>query len=455
MTTGTELIEATVERVAAALAAPWPVTPQAAPVSLEGGIGAALFLVELARRDPARLPAAHALIAPAARALAGTASVGLSHGPAPVLAAVQAAARIGPHYPQLRHTLTGHLASAQLARVTAEPDGPGVGWSDYDVITGPTGTGRLLLAAVTEGDQVERAAAEPALRATLDRLVALSRPVTVDGRPVPGWWVPSDRQATDGDRRVFPRGDVNLGLAHGIAGPLALLARSAEEGVTVGGQLDAVHRIAEWLAARADHDAYGPAWEPRLGLDAELARADAPADRAAAPQSSPHAARFGAAWCYGAVGIATALYRAGRLTGQDDWCRLALHSAHALGHRPGALDHLQGPTVCHGLAGLLQSLWRLARLAEDEVLLDHCAGIAEQVARQWDPAAAFGYRHVAPADRRRGWELGQPLGLEENPGVLEGAAGVAAALLSTLPGSTGGTGEPAPDPVWDRVLLLS
>ncbi|MFI6684271.1 lanthionine synthetase C family protein [Streptomyces sp. NPDC050485] len=453
MTTATGLIEATVERVATSLAAPWPEPARAAPVSLEGRIGAALFLAELARHDPARLAAAHAQIVPATRALAGTASAGLSHGPAPVLAAVQTVARTGNHYQRVRHTLTTHLASEQLARLAAGPVGPGVGWSDYDVITGPTGTGRLLLAAVTEGDPVERAAAEPALRATLDRLVALARPVTVDGRPVPGWWVPSDRQATAGDRRVFPRGDVNLGLAHGIAGPLALLVRSAEYGFTVAGQLDAVHRIAGWLAARADRDAYGPVWEPRLGLDEELTRALR--ERPGPAEVSPHSAAFGGAWCYGAVGIANALFRAARLTGEGDWGRLALRSAHALLRRPGALERLQGPTVCHGLAGFLQSLFRLGRLAEDTVLLGHCTAIAERLAESWDPTAAFGYRHVAPADRQRGWELGQPLGLEENPGIFEGAAGVAAALLSALPGGTGEPGAERTEPVWDRVLLLS
>ncbi|MFG2149108.1 lanthionine synthetase C family protein [Streptomyces sp. NPDC048696] len=450
MTAATSLIESTVERVAAALAAPWPGPQLAAPVSLEGGTGAALFLAELARRDPSRLPAVHDRIVPAARALTGTASVGLSHGPAPVLAVVQSA-RIGDHYVRLRQTLTTHLASEQLARLAAPSPGPGVGWSDYDVITGPTGTGRLLLAAVTEGDPVERAAAEPALSATLDRLVALARPVRVDGQPVPGWWVPNARQASAGDRRVFPRGDVNLGLAHGIAGPLALLTLSAEHGFTVTGQLDAVYAIAGWLAARADRDAFGPAWEPRLGLDEELARArgEDSGPGAGPADVSPYAAAFGGAWCYGAVGIANALFRAGRLTGEGDWRRLALRSAHALVHRPDALAHLQGPTVCHGLAGFVQSLWRLGRLAGDAALLDHCAEIAEQVAELWDPAAAFGYRHVAPADRQRGWELDQPLGLEDNPGVLEGAAGVAAALLSVTAGTQGA------DPVWDRVLLLS
>ncbi|GAA1272954.1 hypothetical protein GCM10009665_71070 [Kitasatospora nipponensis] len=458
MTTTTHQVEAAVERVAAALADPRALAVQgpgrrtAPPVSLEGSAGAALFLAELARRDPGRLPLAHRHLALAAQALAATGSAGLSYGPAAVLAAAQAAAWPGGHYPRLRHNLTAHVAGEQVRRLAAEPAGPGVDWSSYDVVSGGAGIGGLLLGAVADGDAQERAAAEPAPRGTLERLVALSRPVAVDGRLLPGWWVPRHRQPTEADRAHFPRGDVNLGLAHGIAGPLALLALAAEAGVMVEGQLDAVHRIGDWLAERADHDAFGPYWEPRLPFDDELTRAGG--ERTA--PSGFAAAASGGAWCYGAAGIAGPLLRAARLTGEDGWRALALDGARALLTRPGTHEHLKGPTVCHGQAGLLQCLWRLGRLADDPELLGHAATLAEQLAGAYRPDAAFGYRHLAPATRARGGHRPHPLAGEDGAGVLEGAAGVAAALLSTLPASGGGGGVPgAGEPYWDRVLLLS
>lgn len=442
---GTERIAAVVDRVAAALTGePRPTGPA---VSLEGGSGVALLLAELARRDPGRLPAAHDRLAAAAKALTGTASFGVHHGPAAVLAAVQAAARAGGHYPGLRHALTAHVAARQLTGLAAEPAGPGVSWSSYDVITGTAGVGRMLLGAVTDGDAEERAAAEPALRATLTHLVAVSRPVRVDGREVPGWWVPGHRQVTEADRARFPRGDLNLGTAHGIAGPLALLARSAELGVAVDGQSAALRRIGGWLAERADRDAYGPYWERRIPLDDELARA-----RGERPPPSRTGAA-GAAWCYGTVGIANGLLRAARVTGEEAWSRLALASTHALLARPGSLDGLKGPTVCHGEAGFLQSLWRLGQQAADRALLDHCDRLADRLAAAWDEQAGYGYRHQAGPGGAAGPQHGRPPA-EDNPGIVQGAAGVAAALLSVLPGP-GGPGGEQHEPVWDRVLLLS
>ncbi|MFG2818491.1 lanthionine synthetase C family protein [Kitasatospora sp. NPDC048365] len=431
-----------VGRVAAALARG---VVGGSAVALEGAAGAALFLGELARRDARWRAAAHTQVVAAANALAGTGSAGLQYGPAAVLAAVQVAARPGGHYPRLLHTLTSHVAGEQQQRLAADPPGPGVGWSTYDAISGAAGTGRLLLAAVTEGDAQERAAAEPALRDTLRHLVAVARPVTVDGRRLPGWWVPAHRQPTDADRRHFPRGDVNLGLAHGIAGPLALLARSAELGVTVDGQPEAMHRIGDWLADRADHDAYGPYWEPRLPYDDELARARG--ERT--PPSGFAAAESGGAWCYGAAGVATALLRAALVTGTGAWHRLAVAGAHALLARPHTLAHLKGPSLCHGEAGLVQCLWRAGRLAGDAELTGHALALASRLAGQWDADAPYGFRHHAPADRALGWDRAQPLVGEDNPGILEGAAGVGAVLLTALPHPDD------PDPVWDRVLLLS
>lgn len=455
MTTATSLLESAVARVADALADPGTLTrhpgERGEPVSLEGSAGAALFLAELAGHDPGRLPAAHAHLSVAARALNGTASAGLYHGPAAVLAAAQACARLGGHYPRLRHQLTEHVAAESVARIAPATSRAGVDWTAYDVISGAAGTGRLLLGAVVDGDPQERAAAEPALRATLAHLTALSRPLTVDGHQVPGWWVPGGLQATPADQKTFPRGDFNLGLAHGIAGPLMLLALCAEAGVTVDGQLAAVHRMGRWLADRTDHDAYGPYWEPRLAFDDEIVRgaggSSSPSDHAAAAS--------GGAWCYGAVGIANALARAARLTGETDWHRLALEGARTLLRRPATEHHLKGPTLCHGRAGFLQSLWRLGRLTADRELLDHAAPLAEGLAALADPEAPFGFRHLSPVRSDRGWDRTQPLRAVDNGGLLEGAAGVAAALLSMLPGGPAASGASGDGPHWDRVLLLS
>ncbi len=68
--------------------------------------------------------------------------------------------------------------------------------------------------------------------------MALTRPLTVDGEPLPGWWVSHDPHRRQSP--AFNGGHGNFGATHGITGPLALLSLAARRGVVVGGQLDAI-----------------------------------------------------------------------------------------------------------------------------------------------------------------------------------------------------------------------
>ncbi|MEV3859815.1 lanthionine synthetase C family protein [Streptomyces sp. NPDC050095] len=443
-----DAVAGVVQRVADALARPDGLAPHAPPggrraASLDGSAGVALLHLELARHDSAHLGVAHAHVAAAARSLTADArAVGLHSGPAAVLAAVQGCARLGGHYPQLRVKLAQLVAEQQLVllareQAQAERDG-GVRWAAYDAIVGPVGTGRTLLTAVVEGGTGERAAAEPALRATLDHLVRLTVPVERAGHRIPGWWVPGHCLMTEADREDFPRGEVNTGLAHGICGPLALLTLAAEQGVTVEGHLDAIRTIGDWLAARVRNDAAGPYWEPRLSFDDEVAGGRTGA-------SGHEGAPTMASWCYGPAGIAPALHRAARLAGDDRWRRVALDSLHAIFRRDEAPWQLSGPTVCHGLAGLLPALCRLGRAEGDAGLLGHANTVAGSIVQLAEDDAPFVFRHLGVADPST-WRRGKSLERLDAPGVLEGAAGVAAALLALS--EAGGA-------YWDRVLLLS
>jgi len=73
---------------------------------------------------------------------------------------------------------------------------------------------------------------------------------------VPGWW--SGNAPNDQLSPQWPGGHGNLGLAHGIAGPLALLSTAMRRGITVTGQRNAAGRICAWLDQwRTDSGARG------------------------------------------------------------------------------------------------------------------------------------------------------------------------------------------------------
>ena len=107
----------------------------------------------------------------------------------------------------------------------------------------------------------------------------------------------------------------------------------------------------------------------------------------------------------------------------------------AIKARPSEARELPSPTLCHGLGGLLQVALRFAQ-AEPE---DTCAALSEELVEelveQYDPDALMGFRALELDDN---WT--------DNPGLLDGAPGVALALLAAFS---------EVEPCWDRLFLLS
>ncbi|BCJ44145.1 hypothetical protein GCM10010168_09580 [Actinoplanes ianthinogenes] len=410
------------------------------PLTLSNGLpGVALLYAELARTDARWLSVAHRHVQRAAQLMSSSPARGLHAGPAALLTAAQscAAATGSGQYATLRRNLAGWLATDQQRRLDefAARTDHGVPWAAYDVINGMSGTGRLLLDVVDDPAE-DSPTARRALDRTLRHLVRLSEPITVDGVETPGWWVPADLQPIKQDQETYPRGDFNLGLAHGAAGPLTLLALAARRGHEVPGQRAAVERIATWFTGWTLTDEHGAYWPCRVSWDEQVA-----ADR-------PGTAFTRTAWCYGAPGVASALYLAGDVYAVDSWRQAAVAALHAALARPEQRWHLDGPTVCHGSAGFAQVLWRVGTASGDPGLLTGAARVARRTLEFLDPQAPFGFAHLVP-DSPRGWQDATGYRSLNVAGALEGAAGVACTLLPF-------TGDiPGTDRAWDRCLALS
>ncbi|MFG2445261.1 lanthionine synthetase C family protein [Nocardia fluminea] len=410
------------------------------PMTLSNGLpGTAMFYAELARRDPAWSSTVHRHIRAAGEAMTSQPSRGLYAGPASLLAATQSC---DGHYPGLRRKLAAWLAADQLTRLDAcrTQQGPGVTWESYDIINGLSGTARLLLDSID--DPVEQGAEiERALLETLRHLVAMSEPISVDGHWVPGWWVPAELQKVEQDRLDYPRGDFNLGLAHGIPGPVLILSLALRRGREVPGQRAALERMVEWLIGWIRTDDQGTYWPCRVGFDDEIA-----ADQ-------PERLFTRTAWCYGAPGVAAVVHHAGVTLGIPQWRAHAVRALHDALARDESRWTLTGPTVCHGYAGLLQVVHRIGTAEQDEVLLGAQTRLAETIIGMADLDSPFGFRH--PMRYPRSAPGPTEFKLLDVAGILEGAAGVACALLSVIPADLLSNRSDASTHPWDRALALS
>ncbi|MFV0127224.1 lanthionine synthetase LanC family protein [Streptomyces sp. HMX112] len=155
--------------------------------------------------------------------------------------------------------------------------------AEFDVIRGLSGYGAYLL---------RRNPASAAVHTVLDYCVRLTEPISHRGETVPGWWTKTGPSGRPDNR--FLGGHANMGVAHGIAGVLALLALAAEHKTLVDGHLEALRTILAWLDRWQEEAQKGPSWPYWVTLGELRTGRAAPA----IPRRP--------SWCYGTAGLARA-----------------------------------------------------------------------------------------------------------------------------------------------------
>jgi hypothetical protein len=334
-----------------------------------------------------------------------------------------------PRYRRLLARIDDMLEPLVAASVSALDAARGCHVGAFDLISGLTGTGAYLLL---------RQQAEPpgVPDATLRRLLACLARLLADDVHPRRWHTPSSL-ASGPLREVFPSGLHNCGLAHGVPGPLALLSLARLAGVDVPRAAEAVATTAGWLAEHRTGTAVAPDWPDGVPLGAGAGRTRTGSYEGTGPGGDDRTPGR-AAWCYGAPGVARSLWLAGTAFGDARWRSLAATTIQAVAERTSALWGLTTPTLCHGAAGLVQVLRRFGDDLDDPVVTAAADRLLADLVDGFDPATRLGVRAVEPGGV-----------LVDQPGLLDGAPGVALALLGPVP-APGGGGIP-----WDRMLLLA
>jgi hypothetical protein len=327
--------------------------------------------------------------------------------------------RGGTRYRRLLSTLDGEITSQAVFLSNGLLGRHGVAVSDFDVISGLSGIGTYLLCRRHE--PVPRAA----LSSVVETLVQLSG--EQDG--VPHWHTPADHLGDEDLRKLYPHGDLNCGLAHGIPGMLAFLALACRDGVESSGLAESVDRLAGWLSRNRLDDDWGVNWPTATALVERDGRLEA------SPPAATSARTSRCAWCYGSPGIARSLWLAGEALDRDDYRDLAIAAMEAVFRRPVAERAIDSPSFCHGVAGLLQVALRFAHDTGRASFVDESRILLGQILGSYRPESLLGFRH-----------LETPHTEMDQPGLLDGAPGVALVLLAAATGM---------EPAWDRIFLLS
>lgn len=315
-----------------------------------------------------------------------------------------------PHYQKASQTI--QLA---IARAIVEKPWPrrvsGVAEHEYDAIGGIAGiTGYLL--SLREKD----ALTQDAIHISLQYLVWLAGENREQNRK--NWFVAPELVYAQ-HRDKYPYGYFNLGLSHGVAGPLAALSLAWSAGYRLPGMQEAIETMAAWIVEQRVYDEWGINWPSVVFPDGQ--------------PSEPEGTFAG--WCYGAPGIARALWLAGTVLADASLCRLAIESIETVLKRPVAVRKVCSPTICHGLSGLLLICMHFANESGGTLIYQHIPLLVQQILEKFDTDFSFGFRDEMWSGT-----------YVDDPGIITGAMGVILTLLAATTSTA---------PFWDRAFLIA
>ncbi|MFF8918923.1 lanthionine synthetase C family protein [Streptomyces sp. NPDC015032] len=387
------------------------------PLSLGSGLpGISLLFSSRIARDPGSASYTHTYLTASLKSLHSAERVpGLYNDVGSLAFATWIAHRATGGYVQAVEKLDEHVQFVSESMRAMVGEGPCRSFQEFDVLSGLTGIGRYLL--------IRQDGMREELEGVLATLVQMASDVEHGGSRVPGYWslVPP---AADPERALpfGSDGHLNLGLAHGIAGPLALLSLSWSAGIAVDGQQRAIEKLVGLLVDWSLQDEHGVFWPGWVSFDEWRAGEVGPWGR-----KRP-------SWCYGSPGVSRALQLAGRALGRRSWSELAVSSVASQLSVPHTDWVMHDASACHGWAG---ALYLLQFFEEDcpEVsqILDD---IVVRISESFDTDSAFGLRFSVEGAH----------GEADFPGFLDGVTGVGLALESYARGET-------PTMEWGAALL--
>lgn len=203
-----------------------------------------------------------------------------------------------------------------------------VGWEDYDLISGPAG----IILSLLQDPKGSTQDLSPAI----NHLLLLCRSIDLDALRVGRY--------QDDEQRRWNFSRVNTGMAHGVTGIIAALTSAAAVLPQANDVRETIRTLCQWLLQETYVDSlrvqtWGPAG--RDGCD------------------PPGGSSRRQAWCYGTPGVAWTLWRAGRISGDDELCQFASHAMKTFClsfDEEFYIDDTDASAalgICHGAAGTL------------------------------------------------------------------------------------------------------
>ncbi len=288
----------------------------------------------------------------------------------------------------------------------------------YDVITGISGIGRYALENLSDPRFLELSYEITKI------LVALCAPIEVNGIQLKGWYLPSTDCLNEQIKPLPAKGNFNLGLAHGVTGILAFLSIASLRGIKVDGQHNTMRQIANWIRSKSFVENEVIKWPCTVSWEEEVE------NKTEAREISKDA------WCYGVPGIARTLFLAGKALEDDELKTFATDAFRGIFVRDRSNWNLPGPSLCHGIAGLLMITSAMAKEKECEDLSPRLIDLQKYLFELYNSSFSFGFKDIETHPEKTVQVC--------KIGLLEGTTGILLTLLTLSD----------PKPLWQLPFLI-
>lgn len=265
------------------------------------------------------------------------------------------------------------------------------------------------------------------LRDCVEALIKIMRSTkNVGDKAVPAWFVaPQEDQFYSNEH--FPQGGFLLSTSTGIIGSLSALSLALWHGIRSPQIEHTIKEIATWLRQRQIKTEEGCFWPYIWPFEAE------------SEGQLPKETENHSSWSFGISSVANSLYLAGRATQDKALMAFAEQSFLSLFAKQNGELNAMDPTFSTGKAGLLATTYQMAKMTNSGTLMQQASRLEQDLRGLYNPSHPFGFQmtHYTPSGTTNHLN---------DPGLLDGASGIALALLLV-------DGR-ANDIPWDRAFLL-
>lgn len=280
----------------------------------------------------------------------------------------------------------------------------------FDAISGLSGIAQYLF-LITDIDTTST------LKIIANYLCKLTNYQIYKAHKVPGWFVHGENITTFLEKELYPNGQINYGMAHGITGVLAILLKLSQKNIQRHNVDLAINTILQEFEKVEYKSPSGVVYYPGM-LDIN--------DYINKNYYADNNERM--SWCYGSVGILYILYLVYKYKNNYEKCNSILNSFDSIAIQGNSCWKLESPIICHGFAGTAHIFKLIYKERKSSFIKNAYEQLLNNIFQVYNPDYLYSFKDILwkKIDNKY-----QKISQDRNT-FLEGGSGIISVLLGFL-----------------------